>query len=156
MLANQTISIGDSLLIALVGITVVLIELALLAVIILLLSKAIRLLEKKGAHSGKAAVQPMEAPPVIPIQTAPAAVPAAPTAVMENGILLVDTDEQTAAMLMAIVSDQTGIPLERLQFKSIRQVTVDSKTEAVLLAIISDKTGIPPERLIIKSIQEID
>ena len=43
MLANQTITIGDSLLIALVGIAVVLIELALLAVIIMLLSKAIRL-----------------------------------------------------------------------------------------------------------------
>ena len=75
---------------------------------------------------------------------------------IENGILLVDTDEQTAAMLMAIVSDQTGIPLERLHFQSIRQVTVDSKTQAVLLAIISDKTGIPADRLIIKSIKAID
>ena len=146
MLANQTVTFGDSLLIALVGILVVLIELALLAVIIVLLSKLIRAFEKKSAHSGKAAAQPVETPPVIPIQPAAGG----------NGILLVDTDEQTAAMLMAIVSNQTGIPLERLQFKSIRQVTVDSKTEAVLLAIISDKTGIPPERLIIKSIQEID
>lgn len=157
MLANQTVTFGDSLLIALVGILVVLIELALLAVIIVLLSKLIRVFEKKSAHSGKAAAQPVETPPVIPIQPAPAAAErAVPAAAGGNGILLVDTDEQTAAMLMAIVSNQTGIPLERLQFKSIRQVTVDSKTEAVLLAIISDKTGIPPERLIIKSIQEID
>lgn len=155
MLANQTITIGDSLLIALVGIAVVLIELALLAVIIMLLSKAIRLLEHTGARDNKAAVQPVETPQVIPIQAAPAAV-TAPPAVIENGILLVDTDEQTAAMLMAIVSDQTGIPLERLHFQSIRQVTVDSKTQAVLLAIISDKTGIPADRLIIKSIKAID
>ena len=155
MLANQTITIGDSLLIALVGIAVVLIELALLAVIIMLLSKTIRLLEHKGARDNKAAVQPVETPQVIPIQAAPAAV-TAPPAVIENGILLVDTDEQTAAMLMAIVSDQTGIPLERLHFQSIRQVTVDSKTQAVLLAIISDKTGIPADRLIIKSIKAID
>ena len=155
MLANQTITIGDSLLIALVGIAVVLIELALLAVIIMLLSKATRLLEHKGARDNKAAVQPVETPQVIPIQAAPAAV-TAPPAVIENGILLVDTDEQTAAMLMAIVSDQTGIPLERLHFQSIRQVTVDSKTQAVLLAIISDKTGIPADRLIIKSIKAID
>ena len=147
MLANQTITIGDSLLIALVGIAVVLIELALLAVIIMLLYK--------GARDNKAAVQPVETPQVIPIQAAPAAV-TAPPAVIENGILLVDTDEQTAAMLMAIVSDQTGIPLERLHFQSIRQVTVDSKTQAVLLAIISDKTGIPADRLIIKSIKAID
>ncbi len=48
MLANQTITIGDSLLIALVGIAVVLIELALLAVIIMLLSKAIRLFGTQG------------------------------------------------------------------------------------------------------------
>lgn len=150
MLANQTVTFGDSLLIALVGIAVVLIELALLAVIIVLLSKAIRLLEKKGA-------QPVEAPSVIPLQPVQAAAaPAAPTTMPDTGILLIDTDEQTAAMLMAIVSDQTGIPLDHLQFKSIRQVTVDSKTEAVLLAILSDKTGIPPERLIIKSITEID
>ncbi len=112
-------------------------------------------MEHKGARDNKAAVQPVETPQVIPIQAAPAAV-TAPPAVIENGILLVDTDEQTAAMLMAIVSDQTGIPLERLHFQSIRQVTVDSKTQAVLLAIISDKTGIPADRLIIKSIKAID
>ena len=76
MLANQTITIGDSLLIALVGIAVVLIELALLAVSIMLLSKAIRLLEHKGARDNKAAVQPVETPQVIPIQAAPAAVTA--------------------------------------------------------------------------------
>ncbi len=32
---------------------------------------------------------------------------------------LVDTDEKTAAVIMAIVSNKSGIPLERLQFKSI-------------------------------------
>ncbi len=32
---------------------------------------------------------------------------------------LVNTDEKTAAVIMAIVSNQSGIPLERLQFKSI-------------------------------------
>lgn len=156
MLANQTVTFGDSLLIALVGIAVVLIELALLAVIIVLLSKAIRLLEKKGAHTGTANPQPVESSSVIPLQPVQAAAAPAALAMPGNGILLIDTDEQTAAMLMAIVSDQTGIPLENLQFKSIRQVTVDSKTEAVLLAILSDETGIEPERLIIKSIKEID
>ncbi len=32
---------------------------------------------------------------------------------------LVGTDEKTAAVIMAIVSDKSGIPLNRLQFKSI-------------------------------------
>ena len=88
MLANQTITIGDSLLIALVGIAVVLIELALLAVIIMLLSKAIRLLEHKGARDNKAAVQPVETPQVIPIQAAPAAVTAPPAAVSYTHLTL--------------------------------------------------------------------
>lgn len=33
---------------------------------------------------------------------------------------LVGTDEKTAAVIMAIVSHKTGIPLNRLKFKSIR------------------------------------
>lgn len=35
---------------------------------------------------------------------------------------LKDVDEQTAAMIMAIVSDESGIPLSELIFKSIRQI----------------------------------
>jgi Na+-transporting methylmalonyl-CoA/oxaloacetate decarboxylase gamma subunit len=33
---------------------------------------------------------------------------------------LVGVDERTAAMIMAIVSDESGIPLSELQFKSIK------------------------------------
>lgn len=33
-----------------------------------------------------------------------------------------DVDEQTAAMIMAIVSDESGIPLSELIFKSIKKV----------------------------------
>ena len=33
---------------------------------------------------------------------------------------LIDVDEKTAALIMAIISDQTEIPLSELQFKSIR------------------------------------
>lgn len=35
---------------------------------------------------------------------------------------LKDVDEQTAAMIMAIVSDESGIPLSELIFKSIKKV----------------------------------
>lgn len=65
-------------------------------------------------------------------------------------------EEHEKSWFIRVTIDQTGIPLERLHFQSIRQVTVDSKTQAVLLAIISDKTGIPADRLIIKSIKAID
>lgn len=35
---------------------------------------------------------------------------------------LVNVDERTAAMVMAIVSDESGIPLSELCFKSIKEV----------------------------------
>lgn len=45
----------------------------------------------------------------------------APAADLSAGKLkLQDVDEKTAAMIMAIVSDESGIPLSELCFKSIR------------------------------------
>ena len=49
----------------------------------------------------------------------PAAV-AAPAGVSCGELDLVGTDEKTAAVIMAIVSNKSGIPLNRLSFKSIR------------------------------------
>ena len=64
-----------------------------------------------------------------PAKAAPAAAApvAAPAAVSEeefsSGTLkLKNCDEKTAAMIMAIVSDNTGIPLNELVFKSIKLV----------------------------------
>ncbi len=37
-------------------------------------------------------------------------------------LVLVNTDERDAAMIMAIVADTTGIPLNELRFKSIKRV----------------------------------
>jgi hypothetical protein len=37
-----------------------------------------------------------------------------------GNLKLHNVDEQTAAMIMAIVSDESGIPLSELQFKSIK------------------------------------
>ena len=66
-------------------------------------------------------------------EAAPAAAPAAATAApakaedpgeeFSSGTLkLKGCDEKTAAMIMAIVSDNTGIPLSELVFKSIKLV----------------------------------
>ncbi|NLL75807.1 MAG: OadG family protein [Clostridiales bacterium] len=57
-------------------------------------------------------------------------VPAQSETVLENelslGILkLKDVDEPTAAMIMAIVSDESGIPLSELCFKSIKLLRQD-------------------------------
>ena len=61
---------------------------------------------------------------------APSAAPAASAAVAEDAgeefssgsLKLKGCDEKTAAMIMAIVSDNTGIPLNELIFKSISLV----------------------------------
>lgn len=45
---------------------------------------------------------------------------AAPAGVSNGELDLIETDEKTAAVIMAIVSNKSGIPLNRLSFKSIR------------------------------------
>ena len=103
--------ISEALAIAFIGFFTVLSILALIAVLIILLSKAIRAIEKMIAK--KSSASPASSPVSAPVQSAPEGV---------NGgeVELVGTDEKTAAVIMAIVSQQSGIPLNRLSFKSIR------------------------------------
>lgn len=59
----------------------------------------------------------------IAVIEAPAANPAGvpiPAGMTQGNLELVNTDEKTAAVIMAIVSDKSGIPLNRLAFKSIK------------------------------------
>lgn len=63
---------------------------------------------------------------VAEVTKAPAATASTPAPVQATGVSassgnleLVGTDEKTAAVIMAIVSDKSGIPLNRLQFVSI-------------------------------------
>lgn len=102
---------GSMLIVALVGIVIVLVELGILAVLIQGISKIVRALE--GAVSKKPAAPAAEAP-------APAAAPVAAPAAPSAGVQLVGVDEPTAAVIMAIVSNESGIPLNRLSFKSIK------------------------------------
>lgn len=102
---------GSMLIVALVGIVIVLVELGILAVLIQGISKIVRALE--GAVSKKSAAPAAAAP-------APAAAPAVAPAAPSAGVQLVDVDEPTAAVVMAIVSNESGIPLNRLSFKSIK------------------------------------
>jgi len=43
-----------------------------------------------------------------------------PVTKSEGELMLIRTDEQTAAVIMAIISDRSKIPLNRLNFKSIK------------------------------------
>ncbi len=123
------ISISEALNVSATGFVVVLLILALLAVLVLLLSKGIRSAEKgakkkQSAPKAKTEKAPAATPAKAPVATAPA--PAATVALPANcstGQLdLYDVDEKTAAVIMAIISHESGIPLNRLQFKSIKAI----------------------------------
>ena len=115
MFANLKMPLTDALATSLIGITTVICILAIIAVLIILVSKVIRAVE--GAASKKAP----EAPAAVATASAPAGVPM-PAGMNQGELELVNTDEKTAAIIMAIVSDKSGIPLNRLSFKSIKLV----------------------------------
>lgn len=92
---------------ALLGYVVVFFGIALLMIAITLLGKAMSP-KKKEAPS---------------VAAAPVAAPAAPTAPGVAGQLkLHDVEPKTAAMLMAIVADKMGKPINELRFISIKEV----------------------------------
>lgn len=151
-----TLTFGQSLLLSGIGMLVVLLELAILAVMIIILSKALDAVlgGKKPAPAASAA-----APAPVPAAPAPAAAPAA--APRPAGLVLENVDEPSAAMVMAIVSDKTGIPLNHLDFHSIKGAPValegvDDQTAAAIMAIVSQETGVPLSRLSFNSIKKVD
>ena len=60
-----------------------------------------------------------------PAAPAPAPVPKEPAPGTAGELKLYDTDPRDAAMIMAIVADTLGKPLNELRFKSIREVKDD-------------------------------
>ena len=103
------ISIGDAAMTALLGYAVVFIGIIMLMILVMFVGD----LMFKSARR-KAAKAPAAAP------AAPAAPAAAPGTAGE--LKLYDTDPRDAAMVMAIVADKLGKPINELRFKSIREV----------------------------------
>ena len=108
------ISIGNAGVIALMGYLVVFFGLVLLMVVIMIMGKIMVAKAKKAQ-----AAAPAEAP----ADPAPVAKEPAPGSAGE--LKLYDTDPRDAAMIMAIVADTLGKPLNELRFKSIREVKDD-------------------------------
>ena len=103
--SNDAMDFGKAALVAVVGFITVIVILAIIDLFI----KAIAAIFDKTSETAKA-----------PAVTTPAA-PAAPAAQpAQSGVELVGVDEPTAAVIMAIVSHQSGISLDRLAFKSIK------------------------------------
>ena len=117
---SMKMPIFEALMTSLVGIVTVICILAIIAVLIILVSKVIRAVE--GAATKKAPATPAAAPAA----SAPAGVPM-PAGMNQGELELINTDEKTAAIIMAIVSDKSGIPLNRLSFKSIKLVEDEKK-----------------------------
>ena len=112
--ADGVITFPEALNVSITGIVVVMLILALLAVLVLLLSKVIRAVE--GAAKKKAPKE--EAVEAVP----PATGVALPDSQSAGKLDLVNVDDKTAAVIMAIVSNESGIPLNRLQFNSIKKI----------------------------------
>ena len=112
-------TLTDALATSLIGITTVILILAIIAVLILLVSKVIRVIESKTA---KAPAEAMAAAPVAALAGVPM-----PAGMNQGQLELIDTDEKTAAVIMAIVSNKSGIPLNRLSFKSIKLLEDEKK-----------------------------
>ncbi len=106
-MVHDPISVLDALMIALSGIVIVFLMLALLWGVIAVISRVMGALEKHTAH---------------PASVSAAAPAAAPAPAPAPQVKLEGVSEVEAACVMAIVSHETGIPLDQLVFKSIKAV----------------------------------
>ena len=121
MLTSSLVNIGimDAAVVALLGYAVVFFGLILLMCVIIVMGKAFMAKDKKAAAKAAAAKETLAAVPV----AAPAA-PAAPVLAPGTAgqLKLHDVEPKTAAMIMAIVADKMGKPLNELRFISIKEV----------------------------------
>ena len=108
----EYLGLADAGVIALVGYAVVFFGLILLMGVLMLLGKAFSV--KKAAPQAA----PAAAPAAAPVPEAPK--PVAPGAAGQ--LMLHDVEPKTAAMLMAIVADKMGKPINELCFISIKEV----------------------------------
>ena len=106
------LGIADSGIAAVLGYLVVFFGLVLLMAVVILMGKAMAGTNKKAE---------VKAPAAAPAPAAPAAsAPPAPGSAGE--VKLFDVPDKEAAMIMAIVADKMGKPLNELRFKSIKEV----------------------------------
>ena len=121
MLASPLDGIGilDAAVVAVLGYAVVFFGLILLMIVIMVMGNIFIAKDKKREALNAAAKATIASVPVAaPASTAPAA-----TAPGSAGKLkLYDVEPKTAAMLMAIVADKMGKPLNELRFISIKEV----------------------------------
>ena len=121
MLTSNLVDIGiaDAGVVALLGYAVVFFGLILLMCVITVMGKIFIAKDKKAAEKAAAAGETLAAVPVAAPAAAPAPVPAPGSA---GQLKLYDVEPKTAAMIMAIVANKMGKPLNELRFISIKEV----------------------------------
>jgi len=112
MLSSEVLPMKEAFLDAGIVILVVFAVLCIICLLISISGKIFSALDKSAASKQAAA----------PAAPAPVAAPVKEEEFSSGSLRLKGCDEKTAAMIMAIVSDNTGIPLSELVFKSITLV----------------------------------
>ena len=114
--SGYKVSIGDAAITALLGYAVVFFGLFLLMLVVMAMGKIMQ-----GAAAKKAAPAPAApaAPAAAPVAAEPVGQPAPGSA---GKLKLYDTPDRDAAMIMAIVANKMGKPLNELRFISIKEV----------------------------------
>lgn len=114
------ISVGQAAITVILGMCVVFLGLILLMWVVQFMSKIMIRLQAKEAEKKAAAEK--ERPVAEAVKSTSAVSKAEPAPGTAGELKLYDTDPRDAAMIMAIVADATGKPLNELRFKSIREV----------------------------------
>ena len=109
----ENLTIGAAAVYALLGYAVVFFGIALLMTVVILMSKIFIARDKKAAAEKAAVAAAAPAPVETPKPVAPGSA---------GELKLHDVEPKTAAMLMAIVADKMGKPLNELRFISIKEV----------------------------------
>ena len=104
--------VGEALVYALLGYAVVFFGISLLMVVVMIMGRIFIAKDRKAA-AAKAAAAPAAAPVEAPKPVAPGSA---------GQLKLHDVEPKTAAMIMAIVADKMGKPLNELRFISIKEV----------------------------------
>lgn len=111
-LGQSHLGVGDAAIAALLGYAIVFLGLILLMIVVIIVGKIFMAKDAKKKAAAPAAA-PAAAAPAAPQKTAPGAA---------GQLKLYNVEPKTAAMVMAIVADKMGKPLNELRFISIKEV----------------------------------
>lgn len=111
--SGTPMAIGDALFTAALGYSVVFFGLVLLMAVIMIVGKIMVSRSKKNEKPEHETASPAVEASRVKSEKAPGTA---------GGVMLYDTPERDAAMVMAIVADKMGKPLNELRFISVREV----------------------------------